>query len=124
MREPAGGAGHGKGRHKGGAREADRVEQEGGVDLDIGVEWRPARLEAREGGAHGALDLGGEGEPPGAGPKGVAELIERLAQQRSAGIAEPEDAVAKADQPLAAASSSMSSVGPGAPPCKGPVKAQ
>src|SRR5437763_13890460 len=101
MRDPPGGAGHGKGRHTGVAREADGIEQERRVDLDIRVEWRPARLQSREGGADGALDLGGKGEPPRAGPKAVAELIERLVQERGARIAKAEDAVTEPDQPLA-----------------------
>src|SRR5437763_16916668 len=101
MRDPPRGTGHGKDRHKGVAREADGIEQERRVDLDIRVEWRPARLQSREGGADGALDLSGEGEPPGAGPKAVAELIERLVQERGARIAKAEDAVAEPDQPLA-----------------------
>src|SRR5207248_9283866 len=103
MREPSRGTGHGKDRHKGVAREADGIEQERRVDLDIGVEWRPARLQSREGGADGALDLDGEGEPPGAGPKAAAELIERLVPERGARFANAADAAAEADQPAAAA---------------------
>src|SRR5436190_416748 len=101
MRDSPRGTGHGKDRHKGVAREADGIEQERRVDLDIRVEWRPARLEARESGADGALDLGGEGEPPGARSQAVAELIERLVQERGARIAKAEDAMAEPDQPLA-----------------------
>src|SRR5205085_11739480 len=102
MRDPPRGTGHGEDRHKGVAREADGIEQERRIDLDIGVERRPARLQSREGSPDGALDLGSKGEPPGARSQAVAELIERLVQERGARIAKAEEAVAKADQPFAA----------------------
>src|SRR5436853_7536748 len=101
MRQPAGAARHREYRHERVARQADRVEQQRGVDLDIGLERGPAWLQPGERSADRVLDLGGEGEARGPGTEALAETVERPPQHIAARIAEPEHAVAEAQQPLA-----------------------
>ena len=65
MGAPAGGAAGGEGGRERRAIEADRVEEHGSVELDVGAEGAVGVLGA-QGPFGGALDAAGEVEPPGA----------------------------------------------------------
>jgi hypothetical protein len=119
---------------KGIARHAERIEQQRRVHLDVGLE-RAARLVGGERRQCLCLDLAGEGEPADIG----LEQGHCGAQHLGARIADTEHAVAETHQACAGGELrreptldiargldgvEQSSTGPGAPPCRGPVKAQ
>ena len=83
MGQPAGARATAKTGMKASRGKPDRIEQQRRVDLDIGLQRRPAGLERGEGGGDCALDLGGKGKPAAAAAGG--EPLERLAQDSARG---------------------------------------